>query len=161
MNLRVIALFLSFLVAGCDGGVNIQALEARVAALEQENKSLKSQVDSLGLQFEVESFEKFAFMRPGDDGYSPVRFDLGVLTVRLADVKPYANGSKITLNFGNLTSARINGLRAKLDWGKVDEKGVPLNDKAKSRNVTFEQALVPGSWTNVDLVLEGIPPAEL
>jgi hypothetical protein len=48
-----------------------------------------------------------------------------------------------------------------LEWGKVDEKGLPENDKAKSRDVTFNEALPAGAWTISDLILDGIPPSEL
>jgi hypothetical protein len=65
------------------------------------------------------------------------------------------------LQFGNLTSARIDGLKAKLDWGKIDANGAPENDKAKTREVTFSTALPPGAWTVTQVVLEGVPPTEL
>jgi hypothetical protein len=87
--------------------------------------------------------------------------DLGNITVKIADVTPYATGSKVSLQFGNLTSAKIDGLRAKLEWGTVDEKGSAQNDKAKSREVEFTESLAPGAWTQSELVLEGVPPTEL
>jgi Protein of unknown function (DUF3251) len=138
-----------------------QRLEARLAELEAANKALTEQVETLKFQVDILEWDQMAFLKPGDAGYSAVKYDLGVVTVKLADVKPYANGSKISLQFGNLTSARIDGLRAKLEWGKVNDKGVPQNDKAKSRDVTFNEALAAGSWTVTELVLEGIPPTEL
>ena len=163
MNIRTTALILASILTlfGCNNDGQNKTLEAKITALEQANKDIKSQVDMLSFQIEAENWERIAFMKPGDAGYSALRFDLGVITVRLANVKPYANGSKITLNFGNLTSARVDGLKAKLDWGKVNDKGVAQNDTAKSREVTFVESLMPGSWTNSDLVLEGIPPTEL
>lgn len=153
-------LAISFLV-GCNEDARVPSLESRIVALESANKVLKDEIEMAKFQADILDWDRIAFMKPGNDGYTTIRFDLGVLTVKLADVKPYANGSKITLNFGNLTSAKVDGLRAKLDWGKVDEKGNPQNDKAKSREVSFSEALMPGAWTSTELVLEGIPPTEL
>ena len=76
-------------------------------------------------------------------------------------MQPYANGSKVALQFGNLTSATINGAKAKIEWGSVDEKGSPKNEGARSREVTFEKSLSAAAWTTVPIVLEGVPPSEL
>jgi hypothetical protein len=156
-------------LSGCGGSAppakgedgRVETLEKRVAELEAANKLLKQQIDNVDFRVDIAAWDRIAFMKPGDSGYSALRYDLGVVTVKITDVKPYANGSKIALQFGNLTSAKVDGLNAKLDWGKVDEKGVPQNDKAKSREVTFVESLAPGAWTVSELVLEGIPPAEL
>lgn len=148
---------------GCGGAdsTKITALESRISQLAAANEAMNMRLDMLKFEVELGDWEKFAFLRPGDQGYSTVRYDLGVLTVRLTDIRPYANGSKVTINFGNLTSARVDGLKAKLDWGKVNEKGEPQNDVAKSRDVTFSEPLPAGAWTNAEVVLEGIPPTEL
>jgi hypothetical protein len=90
-----------------------------------------------------------------------VKSDLGVLTVSIANIAPYANGSKVTLQFGNLSAATIDGLKAKLEWGSVDKNGRPNNENAKSRDVSFNEPLMSGSWTNSNIVLEGVPPQAL
>lgn len=140
----------------------------QLVALNQEVESLKAQLTeankkqaSLELNNMFRDFERMAFLRPGDAGYSPVRFDLGVLTVEMADVKPYANGSKINLRFGNTLSSSISGLKVTLDWGRVDEKGVAENETAKSKEFTFTEALRSGTWTTIPVVLDGLPPTEL
>ena len=80
----------------------------------------------------LEDLEKNVYLTPGSDKYSIVKSDLGILTVSIQNIVPYANGSKVTLQFGNLSSATIDGLKATLEWGAVDEKDVPDNDHAKS-----------------------------
>ena len=149
------------IVSGCNQEPRVVALEKKVAELEAANKALTDRLQTLAFEVEFSDVDRFAFLTPGDAGYSAVRFDLGVVTVKINDVKPYANGSKVTLQFGNLTAGRINGLKAKLDWGKVDDKGLPQNDRAKTREVNFGESLLPGAWTQSELVLEGIPPTEL
>jgi hypothetical protein len=79
----------------------------------------------------------------------------------LVNVQPYANGTRVTLRFGNLLSATINGAKAKLEWGSVDAKGSPKNESAQSREVSFTESLRAGAWTNVQVVLEGVPATEL
>src|SRR6267143_1556607 len=73
----------------------------------------------------------------------------------------YANGSRVTLKFGNLMSATINGAKAKLEWGSVDEKGRPKTGTERSREVTFNESLRAGAWTNVSIVLDAVPPTAL
>jgi hypothetical protein len=153
-----LAMLTVVLVAGCNLDPR---LGAKVSELEAANKELQQEVAQLKVQMYLSAFSEVAFLKPGSDGYTTVRFDLGVLTVKIADVQPYANGSKVALQFGNLTSAQIDGLSAALDWGRVDAKGAPINDAAKSREVSFSESLADGSWTVTQLVLEGIPPAEL
>jgi hypothetical protein len=107
-----------------------------------------------------QGWDSVALLTPGEKGYAAVKFDLGYLTLSLDDIQPYASGSRVKLRFGNLTSATVNGLKAKLEWGSVDGKGIPNNAEAKSREVTFEESLRSGSWTWVTVVLEGVPPTE-
>jgi outer membrane murein-binding lipoprotein Lpp len=157
--------FAAILLAACieDARVpKIEAkLEAKIAALEAANERLTDQINDLKFEARLADWDKFALLKPGDEGYSALRYDLGVVTVKIADVKPYANGSRISLQFGNLTSARIDGLKAKMEWGKVSAKGVPESDKNNSREVTFSAPLAPGAWTVSQVVLEGVPPTEL
>ena len=106
----------------------------------------------------IRDIDKIAFLTPGQNGYSKIQFDLGVLTVQLLDIKPYANGTKVTLKFGNIQSATINGLKATLDWGKVDERGNPINDLIKTKEINFDKELFSGAWTKVFIVLENVTP---
>lgn len=148
---------------GCDSAPS--EAEADRLALRADVDALKSEIGTIkgerALEKIWDGIEKIAFLTPGSDGYSAIAFDLGVLTVQLVDVKPYASGSKITLKFGNVLSASVNGLKAKIDWGKVNENGTALNETTKSKEVTFTETLRHGSWTAVSVVLDGIPPNEL
>ncbi|WP_140637448.1 DUF3251 domain-containing protein [Methylibium rhizosphaerae] len=148
-------------LVGCTDESRVKALEERLAALEAANKALATEVQNLEFRLEIAGWDRIAYMKPGDSGYSAIRYDLGVVTVKISDIKPYANGSKIWLQFGNLASARVDGLKATIEWGSVDDKGNAQNDRAKSREVAFSEPLAAGAWTTTELVLEGIPPAEL
>lgn len=165
MKTYLLCVPVSLFLIGCFEDSRVPQLEARlqaeIAELEAVNQRLSNELSELKLNASFADFDKIAFLTPGDEGYSTLRYDLGVVTVKIIDVKPYANGSRISLQFGNLTSARVNGLKATLDWGKVNDKGFPENDLAKSREMSFNTPLAPGAWTVTQVVLEGVPPEEL
>lgn len=155
------------LVAGCSNNSPTPS-SSELNALRQEFESLKSEVEILKdkqVQDDVgrllKDADRIAFLRPGDTGYSTVRYDLGTLTVELADVRPYANGSKVSLRIGNPLASTVNGLKTTIEWGRVNESGYADNDSVKSRTFTFTESLRSGAWTTIPLVLEGIPPTEL
>lgn len=130
-------------------------------ALKAELADLKKRLASAEVDIIFRDLERVAFLRPGDEGYSVVRFDLGVLTAALVDITPYANGTKVQLQFGNPLSSKINGLKAKVEYGHTNEAGVADNANAKSKEVAFNEALRPGAWTTVSVVLDGVKPFEL
>jgi hypothetical protein len=65
----------------------------------------------------------------------------------------------VLLQFGNPLSSSISGLKAKIEWGKVDTKGVAHN--TGSKDMIFAQSLPRGAWTSISIVLDGTPPSEL
>lgn len=139
--------------SGCADRSQVAVLEKKVANLEARVEELKATVERLesAKLFDAirRSMEEEAYLTPGAEGYSTIQTDLGCMTVSLENVQPYANGTRVTLRFGNLTSATVNGVKAKVEWGSVDDKGVPKKDTAKSRQVSFSQPLRAGAWTNV------------
>lgn len=158
---RVLSTILFLLVlAGCNQKQDpqIATLETRLASLEQQVKAVKSEVE---LDKLFKNIENVAYMTPGESGYVLVKSDISVLTVALTNVAPYASGSKVALQFGNLSSATIDGLKAKVEWGPVEKDGTPKNEEAKSREITLSESLNAGSWNTTELVLEGVPPSEL
>jgi hypothetical protein len=172
-NVFAPALLFCFLVSACDQFSNSDAAlrrrlndtEDKLAKTEKEVATLRSQITDLRNKREWDDFskdsDKVGYLTPGAEGYSTVGFDLGVLTVQLTDVKPYANGSKVTLKFGNTLSSSIDGLKATIEWGKVDQKGVWVDGSVRSKDMTFTESLRGGAWTSIPIVLEGIPAAEL
>lgn len=171
MKRALIFIALTLLVVGCKEDPKIEATakeikqaQEKILELEKELKSLTETVDrdreSYNWDKIIGGLDRIAYFTPGSDGYAAVRFDLGVLTASVIDIKPYANGTKVTLEFGNTLSATVNGLKATIDWGKVDEKGSPINEQTKSKEITFNEPLPPGAWTKVSVVLDGVPASE-
>jgi hypothetical protein len=168
-------IFVALLFMGCESvtelfnaGETITRHDEQIVILEEELKNVKEdlsnlQAEYLKLLFDkwIRDLDKVALLRPGDSGYSLVRFDLGVLTVRLADVSSFANSSKILLKIGNILACDITELKVNIEWGQVDEEGNPNNDTSKSKEFSFSEKLQSGSWTNVSVVLDDTPPADL
>ncbi|UQS14793.1 DUF3251 domain-containing protein [Pseudomonas sp. HS6] len=171
MKTIIALLTLIFLISGCKDDQKLETAKQEIKqsqekilelekSLETLTKAINNDRDSYEWDKLVSTFDRVAYLTPGSDGYRTVRFDLGVLTASLIDIKPYANGTKVTLEFGNTLSATISGLKATIDWGKVNEKGSPMNEQAKSKEITFNEALLPGAWTKVSVVLDGVPASE-
>lgn len=164
-RLPVVLLGLAVFCAGCNDAAQQAALSRQVDVLKEQFRTLDAQVKTLQRESDVEKFLRnasgVAYLTPGTDGYSTLETDIGTMTVSLANVEPYANGSRITLQFGNPSTATANSVKATVEWGRVDSNGSPDNDSARSREITFAQALRAASWTSVPLVLEAVPPADL
>lgn len=170
--LRVTLAFLfSVSVVGCNqaqtsqqaptGGADLNSIRNELEALKIEVEDLKEKQSQDDFDQLFEGFKEIAYLQPGDTGYSVIRYDLGTLTVELSDVKPYANGSKVILKFGNPLASTVRGLKAKVEWGPTNENGSPDNESARSKDFTFTESLRSGAWTNVSVVLEDVPPTEL
>ncbi|SHF23174.1 Protein of unknown function [Thermomonas hydrothermalis] len=136
--------------------------------MKEELRAVKDQLSKLqekqqqdDLNNLVKDLDGIAYLQPGDSGYSVVRYDLGTLTIQIADIAPYANGSKVALKLGNPLYSTVEGLKAKIEWGRVDENGFPDNESVKSKEVTLNESLRPGAWTTVPIFLDGIPPTDL
>jgi outer membrane murein-binding lipoprotein Lpp len=167
----LIFMAIGLLLSGCNENSKIEIAvkelkqsQEKIIKLETALNDLKEAINKDREAYKWDKFiskvDQIAYLTPGAEGYSTVRFDLGVLTVNLFDIKPYANGTKVTLEFGNTLSATVNGLKATIDWGKVDEKGSPINEQAKSKEITLNEPLLPGAWTKSSVVLDGVPASE-
>jgi Protein of unknown function (DUF3251). len=164
MTILLIAAF----SAGCTSAQSSASSDSQLIAMKEELLAIKDQLSDLqekqqqdDLKHLFEDLDRVAYLQPGDSGYSVVRYDLGTLTIRIADVAPYANGSKVALRLGNPLYSTVEGLKAKIEWGRADENGSPDHESVKSKEVTLNESLRPGAWTTVPIVLDGIPPTDL
>ena len=152
-------------LSGCIKNSQEENLQTELSALKTEVNQLKRNISDLQRQLKFErtlkGLDEIAILTPAAEGYSTIKFDLGVLTVSIANVVEYANGSKISLKFGNPLASAIDGLKATIDYGEVDEQELPRNDTAKTKDVVFNDSIQPGAWTSVHLVLDGVAPSKL
>jgi len=144
---------------------SVEEMKAELDSLTSQLKTAQDAVVVLQANAAVDSVlrdgDRVAELRVGSEDYQLVRSDLGVLTVALVDVQPYANGSRVVLKFGNPLASTINGLKVNLGWGANGENARPDDESALSKDITFSQSIQSGAWTSVPVVLEGVPPASL
>src|SRR5688572_15898765 len=140
----------TYLLVCCAVSVGCTDGAARSASESADIGSLKTQVETLLTKVEqleraardaqterlLDNFYDIAYLTPGSDGFSAVRTDIGTITATLTNVEPYANGSRITIRFGNPTSARIASLKATVEYGKD-------NTSQREKDVTFAAELHP------------------
>jgi len=152
-------------LAGCTKDPRVDKLQQEITSTKNEISSLKGEIEQLKQQRDLEKFfmdfNKIAYLIPGSKGYSIIQFDLGVLTISINNVVEYNKGSLVTFSVGNPLSTTINGLSAKIEYGEVDEIGMARSETVKTKEITFYESLRSGSWTNVTLVLDNVPPSKL
>lgn len=154
-----------FVCLGCDRDSKADGLKQQIQVMNKSLDELKKEVETLKRDASWDRFtrdmETIAYMTPGDSGYSVLKTDFGSLTVTIKNIQSYANGSRVTLRFGNPNAATLLDVSATVEWGSVDEKGSPRNDVAKSKDIPFNKSFEAGHWADVDVVLEELPPSTL
>jgi len=150
-------------IAACSGGSTDAArIEQRLGLrIDSLSKRIDSLASDIRIERTISTFDEEAFLKPGDGGYAVVKTNLGVLTFRLQNVQQYANGSRVELQVGNVTSATITGLNISVDYGPTDTAGIAVFSEEKSKKVTFSESLPAGSWTTLPVVLDNVPPSNL
>lgn len=146
-------------LTGCLDESRAPGPEKKVAEPGEAKKpviGLEKQVHNLSSKAALQPRGDGAYLTPGSAGYSAIRFDLGTMTIGIDDIQPFANGSKVALRIGNPLAATIDGLKAKVEWGEVDEQGTPKEETTKSKDMVFSEELRSGTWTRVHVVLEGV-----
>lgn len=127
----------------------ISALERKVAVLDL--------VQTIGNELP----DAFAVVDCTQRNYDLVRTRLTMLTVACRDASKYLDGYKFKLEIGNPSSARLDGL--KLTFTPVvdpDKKeGLQATIKPIVRDIT--NSFAPGSWTNIEVAVPGLPEAAL
>ena len=173
-----LALVALILVPSCDLPPN-KSLSESVKTLQQENASLSESVENLttvvnDLQTRLVSLEagvyRTAELDPTAREFQRLDTSVGALAVAIRNVQPFADGVRVLLAIGNLTSATLGKVEIRAKWGKrrptykkgssyVQETKLWL-DSLKERPISLTQDLKPGHWNKVSLTLPGTPPQE-
>ncbi len=141
--------------------------DTRTSELSQELETTKSKTSQMEAQInnlnnrdlynQSDNEHQTAFLIPGTSDYTPIKFDLGILTVSLVNILPYRNGVTVNLQFGNPLSVSIDGLTATIEFGSLDEQGHIISSDMKAKQVIFDQLLTPGAMTDISFTLDDIP----
>ena len=101
-------------------------------------------------------------LKPGQTGYGMLTTDMGRIAVAIAKVEPVANGTRVTLDFGNPSAARLTGMKARIEWGTNDSRGLPVvGGNIQSTQFLASEPLPAGSWRQYFVDLPGVAPNQL
>ena len=159
--------------AACDSGSSarnlevertVQAQATQIQALEGRIEQLENKVAELNwLKVRFNS----AIFDPSDQGFERLDSSVGTFAISIQEVSAHADGVRVRLHVGNLSTATVGGGKFKAKWGsrqpKMGEKGWISKYQAweKSllqKDISFTEDLRPGTWNNVTLILPGVPP---
>lgn len=150
-----------------------QNVAGRVSTLESESQALRDQIAALDtrlgdaetkvwvLETSKNPYESAVFDPAAATAFQRLDTTVGPLAISIEDVKSHADGVKVRLNVGNVTSATFSGGLFKIKWGSRFEKGANYMEWQKARRETehkFTNDLRPATWNQVTLTLPGLPP---
>ena len=125
---------------------------------ELTDRVSKLEVNNITADF-MKKFDSQAYLETGENSFQALKTNVGYLTVNIRDVTPYANGSKVKLVFGNPLTAQIKDIKFTITYGSYDKSKLPKEEKTKE--ISLPTVFYSGKWNSVDIILEGIPTAEL
>lgn len=149
---------------------SVEDQSTRIEELEKKLKEAELQISFL-IQLERgrDSYKRATFDPAADQGFERIDTSVGTFVVSIQEVKPHADGVKVRLHVGNLTSATISGGTFKAMWGPRMRKaeGAALAQTYTEwqmalleKEVNFTEELRPGTWSNLTLTLSGIQPEQ-
>jgi Protein of unknown function (DUF3251) len=167
------------LTSGCDQPQSPQSDKNKITALEAKVKKLEDAVTVLQLQIEttegrvslaessIRDLEpaKLVEFDPSVSSYQKLDGSLGAFAVSVEDVRQFADGVRVTLNLGNLTSATYSGATLILEYGPRAPSEEEMKDPAAAREwlgalqrkeENLTASLLPGRWNPVKVTLPKI-----
>jgi len=135
----------------------ISLLSEKVAKLEKEIESLQTTLKWVAPQvISMMPSKEVSFDPSSPNKYSRLDLDNGFVLVSLESAIPYLDGIEATLNVGNPLYVSYTGFKVNCQWGKrwesKDDYGQWLQS-LRSKEETYTESLLPGSWTRVQLLL--------
>lgn len=148
-----------------DQSVRVEDHSVRIDELEKKLKDAELKLFILDLT--KDPYKSATFDPAAGEGFSRIDTSVGTFAVSIQEVKPHADGVKVRLHIGNLTSAIVSGGTFKAKWGPRMAKSeaengatnyVEWQKKLQEKESSFTEELRPGTWTSLTLKLPGIPP---
>lgn len=160
------------LVGGCaqsqapnDQSAVIKALAARVDELSEQLDKQRQDIDSHAgaitvLQSQVANYSEVV-LDPAQRGFGRVDANVGTFAVSLSDVQPFADGVRVRLELGNLSSATFGGTTTlNLKYGRRKperwQDWAAWNASLREKKEAVTERLLPDHWNPVHVVLPGI-----
>ncbi len=116
-----------------------------------------------------------AYIIISDKGYTNLNSNFGIFFIRVEDIKPYANGYKLSLSIGNPYFIRFIDFKFSVEWGKEFSQFSEDNSNAtkllrsyedwkkslNKKDISFTEILDSGCWTRVEIILSPASKNEL
>lgn len=149
---------------------NVAASNEEIDQLKSEIRSIRSELTSLKtesaiMQVNIDSLATSAASVSEGGGYGIARTQHGPIAISLDGIDPYLDGYRVTLSFGNPTTATFNGADVEVEWG------LPWNTKGrtydqirtsrKKKRFSTLKHFQPGSYTLVEVSLTPATPEEV
>lgn len=168
-------------LAAGDGSLELRNGKGNAASLSAEESWLTfagengSAILSLG---DVNSLQELvgksgglrrAEFDPSVRDYSRLDSTTGSFLISVQGVKSYADGCKVALDIGNLTTATYKGFTMHAGWGQrnpMEKEEAALREypkwlgSLKEKNISFADELRPATWNRVELVLPSTKPED-
>jgi len=151
----------------------IADLQQQVAQLKQALARLDSNVDGLWREVLQAKAKLDAYRAVQLDLASPHKFQridsgTGSFLLSVEDAIAYLDGYKIRLNIGNPSAARYDGFKLKVKWSKGYDFSnfeavsyLQWQKAIREKEVSFTEALQPGTWNRVEMILSPAGADEL
>jgi hypothetical protein len=123
----------------------LDAVEARITALEQRIGRLEPSAE-------------YPY-KLSDSGFGFIETDTGGGTLQWTGARDNGNGVRLSLKFGNPSSASWNRYSIIGSFGKLQENGEPDESSSKPFSIESDQQIPAGAWKTVSVQLDG-PKAE-
>jgi hypothetical protein len=156
--------FFSVFIVSCSdrSDPRLNDVQEKVNNLQTELTQLRKELADFKQQDNLSKksifHERAAFLMPTDPGFGFVKTEVGAFAISLQNVEQYASGCRITLNFGNTSTAHVTELHATIQYG--NSASVGNTSLWKSQDLKLTQDFKPGTWTKVQVIL-AIAPSEL
>ena len=103
-------------------------------------------------------------------GYSRLDTEAGTFLVSIANVQPYLDGVKLTLDIGNVQSISYRGYVVTAEYG-IHQPSEPASNtwqaeydaykqSLKTISETHADTLLPGKWNTATIILPNVKPTE-
>lgn len=171
-GLLMVAAIAATALTACNQGLDAAAqadlaeLRLEVDRLSAENKSLDERLTALRSDVAVQGanrrIEREAWIPINGSGYALLQTSHGPLAMSITDVKPYANGSRLILQIGNLSPAAFSEVKFTVQYGPSAEDAEYLDmEKGKTMEWSVSNSIPGARWSLHTLTLEGVKPDEL
>ena len=132
----ILGLCLAVGLAGCDQNPlakipaiqkSVEEQNARIDELEKKVKDLEvskvqAELKLFLLELNKDPYKTATFDPAADQDFCRIDTSVGTFAVSIQEVKPQADGVKVRLHVGNLTSATVRGGTFKTKWGPAHAK---------------------------------------